>query len=112
MAFGYSPFECDFPEGALRPRIVECSYLRVIGRVPFPARHPYSPALVETVGWILQQDPKQRPFVTEVLARVNDLIHAAADASLPSKAAAAAAASGPSESVVVEMAPLTGRSKG
>lgn len=53
MMFGYSPFECDFPDGAARPRVVECSYLRVIGRVPFPARHPYSPRLVETVGCVL-----------------------------------------------------------
>lgn len=143
MMFGYSPFECDFPDGAARPRVVECSYLRVIGRVPFPVRHKYSPQLVETVGcvrrrrrrpvqsgwlgppafssssdteptlttqtqhnrWILQQDPKQRPFVTDVLRRVEDLI---ASAPLDPVSKVVSAAAPPAGSVALEMAPLAG----
>ncbi|KAJ8598997.1 hypothetical protein CTAYLR_009459 [Chrysophaeum taylorii] len=30
MAYGYSPFEADFPTGGKRPRVVECSHLRVL----------------------------------------------------------------------------------
>ena len=156
--FGYSPFECDFPDGAARPRVVECSYLRVIGRVPFPARHPYSPRLVETVGcvlvlgfgregdppsdrgrgrvvrthitytytnqtrWILQQDPKRRPYVTDVLRRVEELIGAAppdpdragggsaglSSSSSSSMGGKAVAAASPAGSVALEMASLAG----
>ncbi len=105
LAFGYSPFEVEFGENG-RPRVVECSFLRVIGRVAFPPKHSYSPALVETITWILQQDPKARPYVTDVLQRVDALLFAESG-SAPSSMMHAAVRSG-KESVAVEMAPLTG----
>ncbi len=75
----------------------------------FPPRHPYSAALVETVTWILQQDAGKRPYTTDVLRRVEELIaeaDAAAAAAPPSKAGVGI----PPGSVVVEMemAPLAG----
>lgn len=75
LMFGYSPFEVEFGEGG-RPRVVECTFLRVIGKVPWPPRHGISGGLVEMVGWILQQDPKKRPAVNEVLRRVEGLLSA------------------------------------
>ncbi|GAB5033384.1 nak mpsk protein kinase [Nannochloropsis oceanica] len=75
LMFGYSPFEVEFTEngGARegeRPRVVECTFLRVIGKIPWPARHGYSEGVVEIVVWMLEQDPRKRPGVGEVLARV------------------------------------------
>ncbi|TFJ81000.1 hypothetical protein NSK_007643 [Nannochloropsis salina CCMP1776] len=87
LMFGYSPFEVEFEEpggrhaggpgegqGGSRPRVVECTFLRVIGKVPFPTKHAYSTRLVETVEWILEQNPRRRPHVTEVLGRVEQLM--------------------------------------
>ncbi|CAM9262891.1 unnamed protein product, partial [Phaeothamnion confervicola] len=72
MAFGYSPFECEFSvEG--RPRVVECSLLRVIGPVPFPAVSACSAALRQLMLWMLEQDPQRRPTVHDVLGRVAEL---------------------------------------
>jgi len=36
MAYGYSPFESDFPAGAKTPRIVDCSHLRVLAKPQNP----------------------------------------------------------------------------
>lgn len=41
MAFGYSPFECSFYDNG-DVRIVECTYLAVIGAIRIPKAHPYS----------------------------------------------------------------------
>jgi serine/threonine kinase 16 len=81
LMFGYSPFEVEFGdsgggrEGG-RPRVVECTFLRVIGKVPWPARHGYSEGLVQMVVWILEQEPRKRPGVGEVLGRVEGLLSA------------------------------------
>ena len=40
MAFGYSPFECEFSDAG-KPRVVECTFLRVIGKIPYPTNHRY-----------------------------------------------------------------------
>lgn len=85
LRFGYSPFECEFTgaNGGGRGgggdvggvRVVECSFLRVIGTVAFPSSTGqggfgcYSEGFRDLVRFTLQQDPSQRPFVEEVLER-------------------------------------------
>lgn len=96
LRYGFSPFECEFvgegggggggeSGGAERAagvgagiggvRVVECSFLRVIGQVVFPPhssggrREAVSKGFQELVMFALQQDPLKRPFVREVLER-------------------------------------------
>lgn len=87
MRYGFSPFECEFvgdgggvggggAEGVGRGvRVVECSFLRVIGQVTFPPSNgrrreeAVSQGFQELVIFALQQDPLKRPFVGQVLER-------------------------------------------
>lgn len=99
LRYGFSPFECEFVGGSgsggggaeredgagSGVRVVECSFLRVIGQVTFPdeeengnggqrwRRHgdgtAVSPGFRALVMFALQQDPLERPFVGEVLDR-------------------------------------------
>lgn len=106
LRYGFSPFECEFVGGsggsngsgtgergggggegtASGVRVVECSFLRVIGQVTFPdedengnggqqrwRRHgdgtAVSPGFRELVMFALEQNPLKRPFVGEVLER-------------------------------------------
>ena len=48
LAFGYSPFEVEYTAKG-DPRVVECSHLRVMARVPFPSRHQYSSGLLDLI---------------------------------------------------------------
>jgi serine/threonine kinase 16 len=77
MAFGYSPFECEIvPDrsgSGHKARVVDCSYLRVIGRVDFPEQISYSTGFVDLVNWMLTADHTNRPHVHEVIARVEQL---------------------------------------
>lgn len=96
MRFGYSPFECEFVVGGggdggggsgrggrgreAGVRVVECSFLRVIGTVTFPSseedrdrRFSCSEGFRDLVMFALQQDPFKRPFVEEVLERALSL---------------------------------------
>jgi len=110
LMFGYSPFEVEFSEGGReggRPRVVECTFLRVIGKVPWPVRHGYTEGLVGMVGWILQQDPEKRPGVGEVLARVEGLL-AAFEFEAEGGWEGGREGGREGKGVVVEMAPLTG----
>jgi hypothetical protein len=70
--YGYSPFECEFTENGT-VRVVECSHLRVLSRVP-QCPHDvatYEDRLIgELVDYILVRDLKERPFLTEVIYRV------------------------------------------
>lgn len=52
MAFGYSPFECSFYDNG-DVRIVECTYLAVIGAIRFPKAHPYSTDFCDLIGYVL-----------------------------------------------------------
>ena len=65
MAFGLSPFEVEYSSRG-EARVVDCSHLRVIARVPFPPSHPYSDTLVDLILWLLQQDAAVRPTVPVV----------------------------------------------
>ncbi|CAM9180766.1 unnamed protein product [Chrysoparadoxa australica] len=80
IAFGFSPFESEFTsEGVVR--VVECSFLRVIGPVAWPpanapvyqSRGDYSTGFRELVAAVLQQSPEKRPTVGTVLEWVRSL---------------------------------------
>ena len=77
MAFGYSPFECEVsadPTGrSHKVRIVDCSFLRVIGKVEFPEPCKYSSEFCELISWILTVDNTKRPHVHDVISRVEQL---------------------------------------
>ena len=36
--YGYSPFECEFIENTSNVRVVECTHLRVLSKVPSPTK--------------------------------------------------------------------------
>jgi len=77
MMFGASPFECEFRGDTVK--IVECSYLRVLGNVPTPAPGTklsslYHADLLETVKWMLNQDRVTRPTIEKVSRRVDELL--------------------------------------
>lgn len=88
LRYGYSPFECEFVgNGGGRGggngaegvgggvRVVECSFLRVIGQVTFPPSNgrrqeeAVSQDFQQLVTFALEQDPLKRPFVGQVLER-------------------------------------------
>uniref|UniRef100_K3XCD8 Protein kinase domain-containing protein n=1 Tax=Globisporangium ultimum (strain ATCC 200006 / CBS 805.95 / DAOM BR144) TaxID=431595 RepID=K3XCD8_GLOUD len=72
IAFGYSPFECSFYDSG-EVRVVECTYLAVIGTVKFPKTHAYSPQFCDLICWLLTQDYKARPTVFDVIERLHAL---------------------------------------
>ncbi|CAH0513753.1 unnamed protein product [Peronospora belbahrii] len=71
MAFGYSPFECSFYDSGV-VRVVECTYLAVIGPIKFPKNCSYSPQFCEMIRWILIQDAIARPSVFAVIDRLQN----------------------------------------
>lgn len=73
--FGYSPFECDFKGENGKPRVVECTQLKVLSDIPLPP-HPSTDdkIVLEIVTWILDKDYTKRPYTSDVLDRVNDVI--------------------------------------
>ncbi|KAG5184925.1 Serine/threonine protein kinase/TGF-beta stimulated factor [Tribonema minus] len=73
LAFGYSPFECEFTSFD-QPRVVECSFLRVIGPITWPKKPRFSSGLCDLIKWILNQDPQQRPQVDGVLVKTDELL--------------------------------------
>ena len=75
MAYYYSPFECTFQGNT--QHVVECSHLRVIGGPQFPTQRDYSPAFIDLIQAMLTVDPKKRPTVHQVLAKVQQLRKAA-----------------------------------
>ncbi|POM59904.1 NAK/MPSK protein Kinase [Phytophthora palmivora] len=48
MSFGYSPFECSFYDSGV-VRVVECTYLAVIGPIKFPKNCSYSLEFCEMI---------------------------------------------------------------
>lgn len=71
MCYGYSPAECDFPHGAAAPRVVETSYLKVLAKVAYPKREEVSEGIRGILEACLQQDPRKRPSVPEVIDMVD-----------------------------------------
>jgi serine/threonine protein kinase len=86
--YGYSPYECEFAEedgngkgggGALRAhmRVVESSHLRVLSPVPRRAEDVASRedrVLSREVEAILKQHMTERPFLTDVIVRLRNVI--------------------------------------
>lgn len=77
MMYGASPFESEFR--GERVQIVDCSYLRVLGRIPTPSPETelgrrYKPELMQAVRWMLNQDRAKRPTIREVAHRVDELL--------------------------------------
>jgi serine/threonine kinase 16 len=77
MMYGASPFECEFRGESVK--IVECSYLRVLGKVPTPPNGTklasrYHPDLLAAVNWMLNQDRTERPTIDKVASRVEHLL--------------------------------------
>jgi serine/threonine kinase 16 len=81
MAFGYSPFECEIvPDrsgSGHKVRVVDCSYLRVIGRIEFPEQCTYTSGFTNLISWIMSAEITKRPHVHEVITRVEQLATAA-----------------------------------
>lgn len=73
MAFGFSPFECSFYDSGV-VRVVECTYLAVIGPIKFPKTCSYSSEFCEMIRWILNQDASTRPTVFDVIKRLQRVI--------------------------------------
>ena len=91
MMYGYSPFECEFSSsgsGSASPgggqggdkagasvTVVECGYLRVIGKIPEPPpavrRHPRS--VDALVARLLTQQPTDRPYISDVIEEATAL---------------------------------------
>ncbi|CAI5718489.1 unnamed protein product [Hyaloperonospora brassicae] len=71
MAFGYSPFECSFYNSGV-VRVVECTYLAVLGPIKFPKNCSYSPEFCELIRWILTQDASARPSVFDVIQQLHN----------------------------------------
>ena len=71
--FHYSPFECEFsPNG--QARVVECSYSRVLAKLPTPQRPSKNDRIIiEMVEWILIHDMNKRPFCCDIITRLNSL---------------------------------------
>ena len=77
MMYGYSPFECEIHGNNIK--IVECSYLRVLGSIPKPRSDSelsdvYSKEIYDLVVWLLNQDRLARPTIEELATKVNTLL--------------------------------------
>ena len=100
MMYGYSPFECEFSSSSAASSqsssssetsrlphvtIVECGYLRVIGRIPEPpaAARRYPPSIDGLVRCLLRQQPHERPFIGTVLREVSQMVTAARNGKVP-----------------------------
>jgi serine/threonine kinase 16 len=73
MVWGFSPYECEFEPRTNAIRVVECSYLRVIGHVPSPPaamRHREPKVVRAIVERALHVNPKERPLVSELIVEV------------------------------------------
>ena len=72
--FHYSPFECEFTSGNM-PRVVECSYTRVLSKIPSPPTPSKNDKIIiELVEWMLVHDMHKRPFSSDVIARMSSIL--------------------------------------
>ena len=77
MHYGYSPFECEFSNderaGTCRTRVVECSYSRVLSKIPKKPDNfctPEDNRVASLVEWVLEPDFNARPHTADVVQRV------------------------------------------
>ncbi len=73
--FGYSPFESEFIGSTIR--VTECSALRVLASIPKKANRSAEDEIIyEIVEWILEKEMIRRPFLIDVIHRLEDTISA------------------------------------
>jgi len=72
MCYGASPYECEFRGGEIR--IVECTQLRILGKLPSPPSSWYSSQLLETMNSILNHDRNSRMNLDEFIVEIEALI--------------------------------------
>lgn len=74
--FGYSPFECEFNDQG-QIRVTECSHSRVLSKIN-RKRAPHLTAddavVYELTEWTLQRDFAIRPFTSDVITRVEEVL--------------------------------------
>ncbi len=73
--FGYSPFEIEFNENSGAIRVVNCSYLKILANIPRP-KNPSDDDnyILDLVQWMLNKDISTRPYTSDVIERVKDLL--------------------------------------
>lgn len=80
MAYGQSPFECEFERNdSGKVRVVECSYLRVIGKIPQPPQGSavskrYSQEVGVLINDCLDQSRGRRMGITDIIARIDAIL--------------------------------------
>lgn len=71
--FGYSPFECEFHGCTVK--VVETNLLRVLSNMPRCNKpSPSDTIVMDTVEWILNKDMGKRPFTSEIISRISEII--------------------------------------
>jgi serine/threonine kinase 16 len=73
MCYGASPFECEFRNNGM-VRVVECTPLRILGRIPSGPPTWFSQGLWETFQIFLTQDRNSRPTLDEAMVEIETLI--------------------------------------
>jgi serine/threonine kinase 16 len=83
--FGYSPFECEFVGNQIK--VTECSSLRVLSKIPRPRQVTSSEdeLILNTVEWILEKDLTKRPFLSEVIGKMNSLLESITPVNISNK---------------------------
>lgn len=71
--YGYSPFECEMTDSGLK--VVECSALRILSPIPTPSMPTNDDKiLLSLVEWMLEKDMTKRPFTTDIIRRVDEIM--------------------------------------
>lgn len=72
--FGYSPFECDFNDNNDQIKVVDCSHLRVLAKIPKPSKPSYDDIIVlDLVQWILHRDHNTRPYTVDIIEAIKNI---------------------------------------
>lgn len=67
LMFNVGPFDLVEPNGGnLKLAVIQSNF-------SFPANHAYPQALCDFVTYMLNKDEKERPFISDVLKRANEL---------------------------------------
>ncbi len=72
---GYSPYECEFTTQD-HVKVVECTTLRILSAIPRKSKPSNDDLLIyELCEWILNQQIYQRPFLSEIIIRIHQLLN-------------------------------------
>ena len=81
--FGLSPWECEFVGAGSGVRVADCSYSRVLSKMPRPIKASREDAVVlDLCEWVLEKDFSVRPFTADIANRVSEALDAAAASDL------------------------------